>query len=167
LRRFALLSAIFVVFFSLSVVLFRRGLSAPAAAAQVVPAPMLVANPAIPAISQPTEIPAPATHPSGTAQYVARRGDTVSTVAHHFISQTSYLTSTELIEALRKTNGDLRGNSLKVGQSVIVPGMLDGPIVEKSIPVSRDFETRAVYLTGLMAGSDHGLRIIRRWRELG
>jgi hypothetical protein len=167
LRRFALLSAIFVVFFSLSVVLFRRGLSAPAAAAQVVPAPMLVANPAIPAISKPTEIPAPATHPSGTTLYVARRGDTVSTVAHHFISQTSYLTSTELIEALRKTNGDLRGNSLKVGQSVIVPGMLDGPIVEKSIPVARDFETRAVYLTGLMAGSDHGLRIIRRWRELG
>ena len=31
----------------------------------------------------------------------------------------------------------------------------------------RDFEVRAVYLTGVMAGSDHGLRIIRRWRELG
>ena len=99
--------------------------------------------------------------------YVAHRGDTVSTVAHHFISQTSYLTSTELIEAIRKANGDLRGNSLKVGQSVVVPGMLAGPITEKSIPVARDFETRAVYLTGLMAGSDHGLRIIRRWRELG
>jgi hypothetical protein len=33
--------------------------------------------------------------------------------------------------------------------------------------VARDFEVRAVYLTGVMAGSDHGLRIIRRWRELG
>jgi hypothetical protein len=33
--------------------------------------------------------------------------------------------------------------------------------------VRSDFEVRAVYLTGVMAGSDHGLRIIRRWRELG
>ena len=31
----------------------------------------------------------------------------------------------------------------------------------------RDFEVRAIYLTGLMAGSDHGIRIIRRWRKLG
>ncbi len=41
------------------------------------------------------------------------------------------------------------------------------PIVEKSVPVQRDFEVRAIYLTGLMAASDHGIRIIRRWREVG
>src|SRR4029077_781266 len=40
-------------------------------------------------------------------------------------------------------------------------------IVEKSVPVASDFEVRAVYLTGVMADSDRGLRIIRRWRELG
>jgi hypothetical protein len=49
----------------------------------------------------------------------------------------------------------------------VIPGILDTQITEKSIPVPRDFEVRAVYLTGLMAGSDHGLRIIRRWREVG
>jgi hypothetical protein len=99
--------------------------------------------------------------------YVAKRGDTVATVAHHFVAQTSYLTSTELIQAIRKANSDFPGTYFKNGQSVVVPGILAAPIVEKSIPVSRDFEVRAVYLTGLMAGSDHGLRIIRRWRELG
>ena len=41
------------------------------------------------------------------------------------------------------------------------------PIVEKSVPVQRDFEVRAIYLTGLMAASDHGIRIIRHWREVG
>jgi hypothetical protein len=41
------------------------------------------------------------------------------------------------------------------------------PIVEKSVAVQRDFEVRAVYLTGLMAASDHGIRIIRHWREVG
>ena len=35
------------------------------------------------------------------------------------------------------------------------------------MPVARDFEVRAIYLTGVMAGSDHGERIIRHWREVG
>ena len=88
-------------------------------------------------------------------------------MSHHFVPQTSYLTSSELGEAIRKANGDLTGTFLKAGQHVIVPGILDAPIVEKPVPVARDFEVRAVYLTGLMAGSDHGLRIVRRWREVG
>ena len=101
--------------------------------------------------------------------YVAKRGDTVPLVAHHFLSQTSYLTSSELAEAIRKANGDPQGTFLKSGQEVIVPGILAAPIVEKTIPVPRDFEVRAVYLTGVMAASDHGMRIIRagaRWAEM-
>ena len=105
--------------------------------------------------------------PPGSAFYVAKRGDSFALVARHYLSQTSYLTSSELAEAIRKANGDVRGNFLKAGQPVVVPGILEAPIVEKTVPVARDFEVRAVYLTGLMAGSDHGLRIIRRWRELG
>jgi hypothetical protein len=109
----------------------------------------------------------PAIAPPGSTMYLAKRGDTVMSVAHHFISQTSYLTSSELAEAIRKANGNPPGTYLKSGQEMVVPGILDKPVVEKSIPVPRDFEVRAVYLTGLMAGSDRGLRIIRRWRELG
>jgi hypothetical protein len=105
--------------------------------------------------------------PPGSALYIAKRGDTIATVAHRFVSQTSYLTSSELADAIRRANGNPEKTFLKPGESLIVPGILPAPIVEKSIPVSRDFEVRAVYLTGLMAGSDHGLRIIRRWRELG
>ena len=104
--------------------------------------------------------------PPGSALYQAKRGDTIGLVSHHFISQTSYLTSSELAEAIRNANSDPKG-SLKPGQSLVIPGILDGPITEKPIPVTRDFEARTIYLTGLMAGSDHGLRIIRRWRELG
>jgi len=88
-------------------------------------------------------------------------------VARHYLSQTSYLTSTELAQAIRATNTGAHGTFLKPGQQIVVPGILDAPIVEKSVPVARDFEVRAVYLTGVMAASDHGLRIIRRWREVG
>ncbi|MBV9574041.1 MAG: hypothetical protein JOY93_08290, partial [Acidobacteriales bacterium] len=88
-------------------------------------------------------------------------------MARQYLSQTSYLTSSQLQSAIRDANGNLSGTFLKPGQEITIPGILDGPVAEKPIPVPRDFEVRAIYLTGLMAGSDHGLRIIRRWRELG
>jgi len=124
--------------------------------------PSIPASPKAPDASLVTNI-----APPGSALYLAKRGDSVALVARHYLSQTSYLTSGELAEALRKANRDVHGNFLKAGQPVIVPGILEAPIVERTVPVARDFEVRAVYLTGLMAGSDHGLRIIRRWRELG
>ncbi len=106
--------------------------------------------------------------PAGSAYYEAKRGDSVSLVAHHYISQTAYLTSSELAAAIRKANNlPEASNGLKAGQQILVPGILPAPIVEKAMPVAKDFEVRAIYLTGLMAGSDHGLRIIKRWREVG
>jgi hypothetical protein len=105
--------------------------------------------------------------PPGSQLYMAKRGDSITSVARHYLSQTSYLTSGELADAIRKSNGEPRSVFLKAGQPVIIPGIVDAPIMEKAIPVTRDFEVRAVYLTGVMAGSDRGLRIIRRWRELG
>ncbi len=105
--------------------------------------------------------------PPGSAMYGAKRGDSVPLVARRYLSQTSYLTSSQLGEAIRQANPDLRSAFLKPGQPLVIPGILSVPIVEKSVPVARDFEVRAVYLTGVMAGSDHGLRIIRRWREVG
>ena len=127
--------------------------------AQLVPAKATIS----PAPAQPApKLPAP-----GTALYESRRGDTVISVARHYLSQTSYLTSSELVEAIRGTNGDLHGTFLKAGQQLVIPGILDAPIAEKAIPVPKDFEVRAIYLTGLMAGSDHGLRIVKKWREAG
>jgi hypothetical protein len=105
--------------------------------------------------------------PPGSALYVAKRGDSIPLVARHYLGQTSYLTSAELTEAIHKANGDLHSTFLKAGQPVIVPGLLPAPIVEKSVPVERNFEVRAVYLTGIMAASDHGIRIIKHWREVG
>jgi hypothetical protein len=91
----------------------------------------------------------------------------VISVARHFLPQTSYLTSSQVTEAIRGANDDVRGTFLKQGQNVIVPGILPAPIVEKSIPIAKDFEVRAIYLTGLMAASDHGIQIVKRWREAG
>ena len=101
-----------------------------------------------------SQIPAPRLPEPGTTFYETRRGDTVISVARHYLGQTSYLTSTELAEAIRGSNADVHGTFLKAGQQLTIPGMIDSPILEKSISVPKDFEVRAIYLTGLMAASD-------------
>jgi hypothetical protein len=170
LRRSSSILIIVLSCLALGFVSWRLAFELPAAAAQSGQNPELVrtSNPA-PHAPKAGEPPALATSiaPPGSAMYTAKRGDTVSLVAHRFLSETSYLTSGELAEAIRKANGDPQGTYLKSGQELIVPGILATPIVEKTIPVPRDFEVRAVYLTGVMAASDRGLRIIQRWHELG
>ncbi len=99
--------------------------------------------------------------------HVAKRGESLGLLVRTYLPQTSYMTSAELETAIRQANGNLRGYSLKPGQSVVIPGIEPSPVVEKSIPVARDFEVRAVYLTGAMASSPKGLRLINRWREMG
>jgi hypothetical protein len=127
---------------------------------QLVEASVTVSKPAPPA----PKIAAP-----GTALYETERGDTVVSVARHYVGQTSYLTSSELAEAMRGVNPSLNlgGTFLKPNQELVIPGILPAPISEKSVPVAKDFEVRAIYLTGLMAASDHGIRIVQRWREAG
>jgi hypothetical protein len=112
-------------------------------------------------------VPPPVVVPPGSELYVAQRGDSIPSVARKYLRRTKYLTSSELAEAIRQANHDRQGVFLKSGEQIIIPGILESAIVEKPVPVARDFEVRAVYLTGVMAGSDHGLRIIRHWREVG
>ena len=111
--------------------------------------------------------PAPLIAPPGSDVYVAQRGDSIPSVARKHLRRTKYLTSAELAEAMRNANQNLQGVFLRPGEQIIIPGILESPIVEKSVPVARDFEVRAIYLTGVMAGSEHGERIIRHWREVG
>lgn len=155
-RRWAKLLALAACFALALGLINYRTLKAAAQAPQVVTAKATIANSSVPA----PKIPLP-----GTALYEARRGDTVISVARHYVSQTSYLTSSELAEAIRGVNPDVHGTFVKSGQELTIPGILDSPIAEKAVPVAKDFEVRAIYLTGLMAGSDHGLRIVRRWHE--
>ena len=102
-----------------------------------------------------------------TLTYTAQRGDSIPLVARHYLSKTSYLTSAELGDAIRHANGDRKGIFLKAGETLTIPGGISSPIVEKSMPVAKEFEVRAIYLTGLMAGSERGRKVMRRWRDVG
>ncbi len=169
MRRIILISLAVISFSLLSFLLWRRTPAVPEAAAQTTKSPALVRTSGTTAPAPKAAealVPARVALP-GTALYTAKRGDSLVAVARHYLSQTSYLTSSQVADAIREANGGLQGTFLKPGQEIVIPGILAAPIVEKSISSTRDFEVRAIYLTGLMAGSDHGLRIVRRWRELG
>jgi hypothetical protein len=172
LRRFSwILIAVFVGLF-LAVLLGHLRLVLPSAEAQSTLKPQLLnTSTQTVQVTPPgaANIPPllPVSTPAGSSLYLAKRGDSIIGVARHYLSQTSYLTSSELAEQIRQANGNLKGTFLKAGQPLVIPGILAAPIVEKTVPVARDFEVRAVYLTGVMAASDRGQRIIRRWRELG
>jgi hypothetical protein len=147
--------------------IWRIGFSPASALAQSAQPQLLNASKVLMPVSPKIGDPVALAVPAGSALYTAKRGDSIALVAHKYIAQTSFLTSSELTDAIRKANGDWQGTFLKSGQQVVIPGILDAPIAEKSVPVAKDFEVRAVYLTGLMAGSDRGMKIIRHWREVG
>ena len=114
-------------------------------------------------IPEPKPVAAP-----GTEIYTAKRGEAIPTIARRYLSRTSYLTSAELAGAIRQVNHKSESsNILKANENIVIPGILSAPITEKTIPVAKDFEVRAIYLTGFMAGSEHGLRVIKHWREVG
>ena len=103
----------------------------------------------------------------GQSWHEVKRGESVPSVARLYLPQTSFMTVAELEGAMRQANPGVHGNFLHPGEQIIIPGMLPGPIMERPVEVGRDFEVRAIYLTGAMAGSEKGLRIINRWREAG
>jgi hypothetical protein len=122
----------------------------------------------LPTILKPADLPSPQVSSlPGTLLYMAKRGDTIPGIARQNLKNTAYLTSSELADAIRGANGNRLGNVLKAGEQITIPGILPAPIVEKTVPVAKDFEVRAIYLTGIMAASDHGLRIIRQWKAVG
>ncbi len=140
--------------------------------AQLQPSTLQLSLPPSSSLSQPRlqlslETSQPFLTSSATEIYTAKRGESIPAVAHQYLKRTGYLTSSELSEAIRQVNGNRSSNILKNGEQITIPGILPAPIVEETVPVPRDFEVRAIYLTGVMAASDHGLRIIRHWREVG
>jgi len=111
---------------------------------------------------------APAALPPNTVSYVAEKGEPVNAIAHHFLSQSSLMLASELEAKIREAN-NLAPKQLyvKKGQTLLIPTIEPQPVVEHSVPMPKDEEVRAIYLTGAMAGSANGMRIIQRWHDVG
>ncbi|MGH9343179.1 MAG: putative glycoside hydrolase, partial [Terriglobia bacterium] len=104
-----------------------------------------------------------ATH---TIPYTVKRGESVASLAWHNLPESVYLKGSDFEEAIRKANG-LKGNALRSGQSVVIPGIPDKPVLDKPVTLPRDFDARTIYMTGWTAGSARGLDLVRQWKAVG
>ncbi|MGH9521149.1 MAG: putative glycoside hydrolase [Terriglobales bacterium] len=103
----------------------------------------------------------------GTVLYPVQKGDSTHTLLRKFWPQSSYMTTAEFLAALRAANtGKISGDWPKPGVTLVIPGM-EGPVVEKPVPMAKEAEVRAIYLTHIMAGSHNGLELIKRWKAAG
>ena len=109
----------------------------------------------------------PVVAPPGTELHVIAKGETIPGLLRSTLPRTRYMTVPEFESALRQQNPTLKGLFPKPGTTVFIPGVEPQPIVEKSVTVPKDFEVKAIYLTGVMAGSENGLRIIQHWKQSG
>jgi hypothetical protein len=122
------------------------------------------AKPKTPAAPQ---APSLATQCADCVVHTVLKGESLASIARHYVDETSFLTVGEVESAIRQTNSLGHRDYFKPGENVLIPGMLKQPIVEHPIPIAKDFEIRGIYLTGYMAGSEHGIDLVRRWRRAG
>ena len=106
--------------------------------------------------------------PEGTRPLpvIAKRGDSVTSLAWHYLPQSVYMRESEIEAAIREANG-LKANAVKPGQQVLIPGIPTEPIHDKPVLVPKNFEARGIYLTGYTAGSARGLDLVRQWKQAG
>ena len=129
-----------------------------------------VSTPVTPAPAAATATPAPPVAPPGTTLHQIAKGETLAKIVSHTVDQTSYMTKAELDKAIHEQNPNLASitvkGALKPGEYLIIPGYDPTPKATQ-VPVAKDFEVRAIYLTGAMAGGEHGLSIVERWKAAG
>jgi hypothetical protein len=110
---------------------------------------------------------APQVAAPGTVLYPTQKGDSTHTLIRKFWADSSFMTNAEFLAAVRDANpGKIKGDWPKPGETLVIPGM-NGPIVEKPVPMAKDEEVRAIYLTHTMAGSRNGQELIKRWHAAG
>jgi hypothetical protein len=155
--RFISSAALIVLGLIIAVVVLTRHGQIQAAAAEK---PTVAAqNPAPVAGVLPQELPA------GTISVTAKAVTTAQFLARGHLTESSYMTVAEYVDAIAKANGGK--TSFKRGDVILVPGIEPQPIVEKTRPFPKETEVRAIYMTGGTAGSAHGIDLVRRWRQAG
>ncbi len=121
-----------------------------------------------PTVSLPESLtPASMLQDTKTVSLVVRPGESVESIAWRMLPDTAYMTDSELAAAIRSRNGIENGHPLHPGQVLQIPGLSVHAFQDKPHLVPRNFDARAIYLTGWTAGSLYGMKLIERWKKAG
>jgi hypothetical protein len=120
-----------------------------------------------PAVSLPASLTPPSMlQDTSSISYTVKRGESVESIAWRMLPQTAYMTQSELASAIREANG-LEKRRLQPEQVVHIPGVPIHPFQDRPQLASKDFDARAIYLTGWTAGSLYGLKLVQQWKDVG
>jgi len=128
-KKYRFISSAALIVFGLVVaaVVFARHGQIQVAAAEK-PAPAAQAPP--PAAAQPQAL------PPGTITVTAKAVTTAQFLARNHLSESSFMTVAEYVEAIGQANGGK--TSFKKGDVILVPGIEPQPIVEKTRPFTKE-----------------------------
>jgi hypothetical protein len=106
--------------------------------------------------------------PEGTqlVPHVVQRNESLGGIVSHYFADSVYMRRSEFEAALRQANG-LTSEHLKPGMEIKIPGIPLKPILDKPVPIPKDFVAQGIYLTAYSAGSSTGLDLMKRWKEAG
>jgi hypothetical protein len=155
--RFISSAALIALGLTVAVVEFARHGQIKASAAEK--AAVAAQNSAPATAAQPQEL------PPGTISVTAKAVTTAQFLARGHLTESSYMTVAEYVDAIAKANGGK--TTFKKGDVILIPGIEPQPIVEKTRPFPKETEVRAIYMTGGTAGSAHGIDLVRRWKQAG
>src|SRR6185312_3268070 len=124
-KKFRFISSAALVVFGLivAVIAFTRHGQMKASAAEK---PVVAAQNAAPVAAPPQEL------PPGTISVTAKAVTTAQFLARGHLTESSYMTVAEYVDAIAKANGGK--TTFKRGDVILVPGIEPQPVVEKSRP---------------------------------
>ena len=84
--------------------------------------------------------------------HLVRSGESLNKIAKRYFSLTEAVTIGDLINQIREING-IKGSLIRPKQRLQIPLSRSAPVVAKTIPKERDFESKGIYVNRYSMGS--------------
>ncbi len=102
----------------------------------------------------------------GRIKHTVQRGQSLGWLSQKYLYFTDYYTPDELTAAIRERN-NLSGSWLAPGKEIVIPGPRTIPLMAQTVPQSRNFAARGIYITMTSAATRRVLTLVRQMKPAG
>ncbi len=102
----------------------------------------------------------------GQLTHVVQRGQSLGWLSQKYLYFTDYYTPDELTQAIREQN-HLAGVWLAPGKQIAIPGLRTIPLTAQTVPQSKDFAARGIYITMTSAATRRVLSLVKQMKPAG
>lgn len=102
----------------------------------------------------------------GQLVHVVQRGQSLGWLCQKYLYFTDYYTPDELMQAIREQN-HLTGGWLSPDKQIVIPGLRTIPLTAQTVPQTRDFAARGIYITMTSAATGRVLSLVKQMKPAG